>query len=517
MKLVVKKKQLNILDNYVLPNSVCIKVFAIANLEKIHDQYFVRSKSFRKIYYYCKEIGIKNTVIKIISRTREKVRNEKYISLGIGTVTQSMSQAHGIGETVFFITYNHPACPERVVVHENFTSSFTLKNPSLISNNKIAWFKDIVTNEKWWSSFVAWSPYSGNPAPDLNASIIEKIQLFWKNINCNDAINVQIEPTEITTIKSSQSKKLLRKSAILFGYGNYAKTILLPNLHKGISLVAIHEIDSMQLIPLKNSIYYDTSPFLRDREQYDIYFIAGYHHTHTNLAIAGLEKNADVVVEKPIVTSRNELKGLLMAMKKSSSELYSCFQRRYHCFNDYVYQDFQIKKGDPISYYAIVYEESLPQYHWYNWPSSRSAVISNGCHWIDHFLFLNDYSGVVNFHIIKTQNKEILIFVELENKATLSLTLSHLGGSRIGMQDYIEIRSGHFMAKIVNGKSYVSENISRIIRKLQVNKYDAFKRMYRTISENIVDKNAPRLSDTIIQVQQVSSLILSLDEQLVVH
>ena len=105
-----------------------------------------------------------------------------------------------------------------------------------------------------------------------------------------------------------------------------------------------------------------------------------------------------------------------------------------------------------------------------------------------------------------------MILVELENGATLSLTLSHLGSPRIGMQDYIELRSGRSTAKIINSRSYIAENDSKIIRKKIVNKYDAFKNMYRIISENIVNKSAPRLSDSPKKIQLVSSLILSLDE-----
>lgn len=512
MKLLVKNKQFDILDECLLPNCLRIQVLSIANQKKIENQYFVRSKSLQKIYYYCKEIGIKNTLIKIMSRMREKLRNEKYFSFGIGSIIQSTSQSYQEGQVVLFIAYNHPACPERVVIHEKLAFLITQEDFSWVTNNKIAWFKNNFLDGAEWCNFIAWSPYSGNPTPELNKPLQEKIHLFWKNISIKGAINVQIKPTNIVEFTAMQPKKTSKKSAVLFGYGNYAKTILIPNLHKRINLSAIHEIDPAQLHPLKPRYYYNTDPFIKDNEHYDVYFIAGFHHTHTDLAIAGLARKADVVVEKPIMTTQYELEKLLLAMRNTSSELYPCFQRRYHLFNAYLHQDFKIKKGDPISYYAIVYEESVPQYNWYQWPNSRSAIISNGCHWIDHFLFLNNYSYVTKKSVLKTKQKEIMILVELENGATLSLTLSHLGSPRIGMQDYIELRSGRSTAKIINSRSYIAENDSKIIRKKIVNKYDAFKNMYRIISENIVNKSAPRLSDSPKKIQLVSSLILSLDE-----
>src|SRR3990167_9303606 len=88
------------------------------NEEKFQNQYFLREKSFRKIYYYSKEIGIRNTILKILSRSREKIRNEKYFSIGIGKVLQCRSDMFSPSETVFFIATNHPACPERVITQE---------------------------------------------------------------------------------------------------------------------------------------------------------------------------------------------------------------------------------------------------------------------------------------------------------------------------------------------------------------------------------------------------------------
>ena len=100
----------------------------------------------------------------------------------------------------------------------------------------------------------------------------------------------------------------------------------------------------------------------------------------------------------------------------------------------------------------------------------------------------------------------------MQNGATLSLTLSHLGSARIGMQEYIELRSANATARILNGYQYQSENNSRLIRRLKINKYESYRKMYQLISENIANKKAPRLSDAWPQVQMSSSLILNLDE-----
>ena len=59
MRVKVGRKWINALDAELAPSSVRIHVSAICNLEKVKSQYFIRNKSLFKIYYYIKEIGLK--------------------------------------------------------------------------------------------------------------------------------------------------------------------------------------------------------------------------------------------------------------------------------------------------------------------------------------------------------------------------------------------------------------------------------------------------------------------------
>lgn len=517
MKLIVKNKSFFVLDSYLHPDSVRIKVQAICNLEKINNQYFVREKSFRTLYNYYREVGIKSVIQKTVSRLREKNRNEKYFSIGIGEIIESNAESFVKNTMVFFIATNHPACSERMVISKNFIFPVNSNDFPWLSNDAIFWINDF-NQKKWWSSFIVWSPYAGLPTPSLDNSIREKITAFWKSVSegKNEKKYVSLKKESEVSDFLSAKKNILwegQKFAALFGYGNYAKTMLMPNLNKNINIKTIHEIDPTQLIPLKKNVSYDTCPYPRENKKHDIYFIAGYHHTHTDIAVAGLNNGIDVVVEKPLVTTRDELKKIVVALQQSSAKYYACFQRRYHRFNDYLFEDFKIKKGDPVSYFAIIYEESLPEFHWYRWPNSRSAIISNGCHWIDHFLFINHYSSIIDSSAKKTKDGDIIVIVSLENGATLSLTLSHTGSPRIGMQEYFELRSLKNTAKITNGNIYFSENASRIIRKSKIDKYESYKKMYRLISDDMLKKNHAMLNDSWQKIEMVSALILSLDEQ----
>ena len=84
----------------------------------------------------------------------------------------------------------------------------------------------------------------------------------------------------------------------------------------------------------------------------------------------------------------------------------------------------------------------LPKLHWYSWPNSGSRLLSNGCHWIDYFLFLNAFSPVTNYSLKVAKNGDSNVFVELENKAVFTMVLTDLGSSRLGVREHI--KKGYF-------------------------------------------------------------------------
>ncbi|EKD73556.1 MAG: oxidoreductase, partial [uncultured bacterium] len=302
------------------------------------------------------------------------------------------------------------------------------------------------------------------------------------------------------------SKKL---KVCLFGYGQYAKTIILPNIKKSVDIAYIHEIDPTQL-PTKKSkfITYDTSPTIRPETACDIYFIAGYHHTHARLAIEAMRTGKIAVIEKPIITHQHDLKLLIDAMRQYQTPLFACYQKRYHIFNKWIADDLTIKAEEPISYHCVVFEVPLPERHWYRWPHSGSRLLSNGCHWVDHFLYLNYYSNVSHFSLQVAKNGDLNIFVELTNQATFSMLLTEKGSARLGLREHIEIRANQKTVAITDGSQYQAEDAYRILRKKRIKRLAAYQNMYRTIIEKIINHES---GDSIESVERSNALILSLE------
>ena len=170
-----------------------------------------------------------------------------------------------------------------------------------------------------------------------------------------------------------------------------------------------------------------------------------------------------------------------------------------------------MQPGEPISYHCIVYEAHLPPMHWYRWPSSRSRVITNGCHWIDHFLFLNNYSEATTCHSHHAfDGSSVNCSVTLTNGAFFTMVMTYRGSERIGPQDYVELRGNSRTVRIKNETEYSAEARHRIVRKKKVNKMHSYEQMYREISRQIVLNGA---GDTAASVKGAVEVGLWLEDR----
>jgi hypothetical protein len=138
-------------------------------------------------------------------------------------------------------------------------------------------------------------------------------------------------------------------------------------------------------------------------------------------------------------------------------------------------------------------------------------LISNGCHWLDHFVYLNEFSAVESMQIDQGASNTINTCVTLRNGAYFTMVLTDKGSERIGMQDYVELRSGEATAKIINNARYLSEDRIRVVRRARINKLVPYKLMYRTIAKKI---GQGENGDSIESVRVSTKLVLDLEDRL---
>ncbi|MCH2130581.1 MAG: hypothetical protein MK179_15670 [Pirellulaceae bacterium] len=516
--LVGEKWQDDYLDQFLARDSVRIQVLAWKNLQAIRDQYIVREKSLIKIWNYVREVGVWQIYLKIRSRLRESLRNEKFISCGVGIV-QAAGEDVSLqpGQHVVFLAGNHPRCMERIVLPASLVQN--CETIPQYTSEGLCYYPTSNHSESssWWSPLYGWSAFSGTSYEI--ATCAEVLQQAEASLRHSQETPQRLPlvpstpPLEKRTSKVRPSSTQ-HKSAILFGYGHYAKSIILPHIKHHLNLVKAHEVDPTQIPGPQDAppIQFDTSPLPRDGEQYDVYLIAGYHHTHGPLAAHALRQGAWAVVEKPLVTTWQHLEELTEVLRDGPGKgLYGCFHKRYHPFNDLAKQDLGVSPGQPISYHCIVFEEPLPEHHWYRWPNSGSRLTSNGCHWLDHFLYLNDFSRPTRLEVFESTDETLNISVELENSAFFTMTLTDQGTRRIGVQDYIELRANQVTVKMVNSSTYLAENDQRILRRRKYPKIKNYNLMYRRIASQIEQDDK---GDSLDSVLTSCRLILELEDEL---
>jgi len=277
-----------------------------------------------------------------------------------------------------------------------------------------------------------------------------------------------------------------------------------------VNITTIHEIDPTQIWK-KSAQKWDTIPLPRDNEKYDVYFVASYNHTHAPIALHALKQGAYAVVEKPVAMDYGELEEIEKTLREVGPKIFIGFHKRYSIFNDWAFEDLNVRHGEPICYHSIVYEISQPKYFWYTWPVSRSTFLANGCHQIDHFLCLNDFSKPKDFDIKLLQDNAIEVWIELENGAVFTTTFSEKGSTRIGPRDHVELKVPGKNVRITDNISYLSEDESRVIRKRRMFKTNSYKNMYLKIGAKIANNDD---GDSIESIVVSTKLMLDLEEKL---
>jgi len=514
------------LDYHVGPNDMALEVKVWIALEPVTDQFVewkVSGSTLSRVFTYIRAIGLKHSLIKIISRFKERNRNRKFLSLGIGQRVDG-NNAKRDDELYLFLAVNHPECVNRISLSQDFCLPWKgPKNFNLEDNETLLFYRAM----SWVGmdslrAYAAWSPFSGEPLDieslkkNLGEAALQAAQFLE-----TEAVSRRLtrtrgpwsEKSSVTRRMESLTKDT-RFSATLFGLGNYAKTVVMPALKKAVRIDWVYEIDPLQLgtaFPKKYSCDTSFQPLLdggnAEAVEKQVYLICGYHHSHTAIASEAFRRGIPAVIEKPLATTRPDLEDFRKIALETKGKFFLCFQRRYTSFNRFIFEDLG---SGPLDYRCIVHEIPLPSKHWYNWPNSGSRLISNGCHWLDHFLFLNHYAEANAFDIAE-EEANYRVWVRLNNGAQFNMLLTNTGSSRVGVRDYIEVARPGATVRITDAMTLESENDHRFIRRVRASsKYENLWQMYREIGERLT--RGDRGDD--LKSLYSSELTLTLEEDL---
>ena len=482
---------------------ILVDVSAWVALRPVDGLYFSADRDWRRVLRYVREFGLRRVLDKIRSRRAESGRNEKFLCVGEGIVREADEGSPlRVGDAVRFVAPAHPRSVDRACL------PIALVRPASVGAGGCA------AESPAWDSLAGWSPCSGNP---LDPSLVDAVLDSARGLLASAPRNEMTSAASSPITRRSQSRRATRPGALraaVFGLGHYAKTNLIPNLPEGIEVTEIREIDPLQVGPTDEATRHwsvSTDPHLAADAPFDVVCAAGFHHTHAPLALSALRSGAWAIVEKPIATTRPQLDALIETVAAHPGRLFACFHKRFDPLNAWARADLGVMPGEAIHYQAIVFEVPLPARHWYRWPASGSRIVSNGCHWIDHFLFLNDWSCPVRSSASRASNGDITCLAELENGASLTLVLTDHGSARLGVRDHVELRARDTTVVIEDGSAYRAERTSGLIRRATLSRRETYSRMYRSIGARILSSGG---GDSLESIERSAGLVLDLEESL---
>lgn len=490
------------------PDEHRIKVLAMLNLRALSELNVIRPKRPSIILNYLRELGIRGVLLKVRSRLAEAARNDKQVSCGIGEVMEAPFDSPFLpGTRVVFVAPAHPPAAERLCLPTCLLIN-TDAAPEAGGNSLL--HAVARSTQDWCEAIAGWSPHSGKSlAEGTTPQTMRKAKEFVERFPWPSA---RALPREDGPVRTSTGGEHTELDTVLFGYGNYAKTVIIPSARPHLHISRVHEIDPTQIgAPPGPDWHWSTSPGSDGANPPRAVFVAGFHHHHADLAIEALRRGAYAAVEKPLVTNRAQLLRLEEALG-GRRRLFGCFHKRYSRLNALARHDLSVSAGQPIHYHCIVYEIPTPRLHWYRWPNSCSRIVSNGCHWTDHFLFLNDYAQPVRQDVYRAHDGSLSVCVELENGAVFTMALTEHGSERLGVRDHVELRAGSITVTMTDSTRYKAENSSRVLRRARISRYSPYQAMYREIGQKIVMSEP---ADSVRSVLLTSRLMLDLEETLI--
>ncbi|MBK9580731.1 MAG: Gfo/Idh/MocA family oxidoreductase [Saprospiraceae bacterium] len=265
----------------------------------------------------------------------EKNRDKKFFSFGYGVVIDSLCDRYSKNSMVSFLATNHPEMVDVVTIHGDLVrfahdSSLEIKKLKYFDLRRLEFVKKYN-----FDNLVGYSIYSGRCInPDIVSNIFKEISeeiYILKNLNIPDLI-FDVNDREIITSKSNivnSTSKSNNAYAILFGFGQYAKTIVIPNLAQ-ISVKQINEVDPLQLPrKLKSKYSYSTAESFNNIDiEAQIVIIAGFHHTHAELVEKTLIRGMFAIVEKPLCVDINQFYKIKNIIESNPKKVFLCFHKR---------------------------------------------------------------------------------------------------------------------------------------------------------------------------------------------
>lgn len=198
-------------------------------------------------------------------------------------------------------------------------------------------------------------------------------------------------------------KKVFTVAIIGFGGRGQSYGDLMVHRPEEFKVVSVCDFDPVQQVNAKkmlgltdDAIFADENEFFKVKRA-DALIIATYDREHVRQCITALELGYDVLLEKPISDSREEIKALLDVQKKTGGKVVVCHVLRYAV--GFVRCAELLREGAVGKLYAIDASERVDYWHmaqayvrgqWNDIAYSHPTILAKCCHDLD---LVQSYAG----------------------------------------------------------------------------------------------------------------------------
>ncbi len=183
------------------------------------------------------------------------------------------------------------------------------------------------------------------------------------------------------------------RGTAFIGFGNYAKSVLVPALKKAskerlttvVTSTGLSAHDAAQREGFANAA---TDPqAVMDDADTDCVFIATRHDSHANLAAAALRAGKHVFVEKPLALDHEQLADVVAAAEGAPGVLTVGFNRRFAPMMIAAKAAIASRAG-PIAMHYRVNAGHVPGDSWLHGAQGGGRIVGEACHFVDALTFL---------------------------------------------------------------------------------------------------------------------------------
>lgn len=183
------------------------------------------------------------------------------------------------------------------------------------------------------------------------------------------------------------------RGTAFIGFGNYAKSVLVPALKKAskerlttvVTSTGLSAHDAAQREGFANAAT-DPKAVLDDADT-DCVFIATRHDSHASLAAAALRAGKHVFVEKPLALSHDQLADVVAAAEGAPGVLTVGFNRRFAPMMIAAKAAIASRAG-PMAMHYRVNAGHVPGDSWLHGPQGGGRIVGEACHFVDALTFL---------------------------------------------------------------------------------------------------------------------------------